>query len=88
MLENVTPVILTFNERENIGRTLERLSWARDVVIVDSLSRDDTVDIASQFKNVRLFRRPSRNTLISGISLSVRQESRRNGSWLWMRIML
>ncbi len=28
-LDDITPVILTFNEAPNIGRTLERLSWAR-----------------------------------------------------------
>ena len=58
MLRNITPVILTSNEGENIGRTLAGLTWARDVVIVDSLSTDATAEIASQFKNVRLFQRP------------------------------
>ena len=58
MLERITPVILTFNEAENIGRTLARLAWAKDVVVVDSDSTDGTRDILAKFPNVRLFNRP------------------------------
>lgn len=57
MLDRVTPVILTLNEAANIGRTLDRLRWAKDVVVVDSLSTDDTRAIAARFPNVRWFER-------------------------------
>lgn len=57
MLEQITPLILTYNEAPNIGRTLERLTWARDVVVVDSFSNDDTIEIASSFPQVRIFQR-------------------------------
>ena len=57
MLEDITPVILTFNEEANIGRTLERLNWARDIVVVDSFSTDATVSIASRNNRVRVFQR-------------------------------
>lgn len=57
LLEQITPVILTFNEQENIGRTLDRLGWARDIVVVDSFSTDNTVGIAEIRPNVRLFQR-------------------------------
>jgi glycosyltransferase involved in cell wall biosynthesis len=57
MLDQITPVILTYNEAPNIGRTLERLTWARDIVVVDSFSNDDTVEIASSFSQVRIFQR-------------------------------
>jgi glycosyltransferase involved in cell wall biosynthesis len=57
MLERVTPVILTFNEEPNIARTLEKLSWAGEVVVVDSFSSDRTVEIAKSFSNVRLVQR-------------------------------
>lgn len=57
MLDQITPLILTYNEAPNIGRTLERLTWARDIVVVDSFSTDDTVEIASSFSQVRLFQR-------------------------------
>ncbi|HKF47792.1 MAG TPA: glycosyltransferase [Terracidiphilus sp.] len=51
-LHEITPVILTFNEEENIARTLRSLSWAPRVVIVDSGSSDATKPIAQSFKNV------------------------------------
>lgn len=57
MLEQITPLILTYNEAPNIGRTLERLTWARDIAVVDSYSTDDTVEIASSFPQVRVFQR-------------------------------
>src|SRR5436190_20853013 len=57
MLEQITPLILTYNEAPNIGRTLERLRWARDIVVVDSFSDDNTLEIISQFSNVRVFQR-------------------------------
>jgi glycosyltransferase involved in cell wall biosynthesis len=57
MIERITPVILTHNESPNIARTLERLTWARDIVVVDSYSSDDTVEQARSFPAVRLFQR-------------------------------
>jgi len=58
VLATITPVILTYNESANIGRSLERLVWAREVVIVDSGSTDDTLAIAARFPNVRTVQRP------------------------------
>jgi glycosyltransferase involved in cell wall biosynthesis len=57
MLEQITPILITYNEQPNIERTLTRLSWAKDIVIVDSFSTDDTLNIIQQFKQVRLFQR-------------------------------
>jgi glycosyltransferase involved in cell wall biosynthesis len=57
VLEQITPVLLTYNEEENIGRTLERLNWAPDIVVVDSYSTDKTVAIARSSPQVRLFQR-------------------------------
>jgi glycosyltransferase involved in cell wall biosynthesis len=57
MLNQITPLLLTYNEAPNIGRTLDRLSWARDVVVVDSLSTDDTRAIVARYPNVRVFER-------------------------------
>lgn len=53
----ITPLILTYNEGPNIGRTLSKLAWARDIVVVDSHSTDDTRTIAARFPNVRVFER-------------------------------
>ena len=57
MLNHITPLILTYNEAPNLGRTLDRLAWARDIVIVDSLSTDDTRAIAARYPPVRVFER-------------------------------
>jgi glycosyltransferase involved in cell wall biosynthesis len=57
LLEDITPLLLTYNEEANIGRALDRLRWARDIVIVDSFSNDNTVQIASGFPQLRVFQR-------------------------------
>jgi len=57
MIERITPVILTHNESPNIRRTLSKLTWARDIVVVDSYSKDDTLEQASSFPMVRTFQR-------------------------------
>jgi glycosyltransferase involved in cell wall biosynthesis len=57
MLENITPVVLTWNEAENVGRCLERLRWAGRVVVVDSGSDDATSSIVGGFPNAVLVTR-------------------------------
>jgi glycosyltransferase involved in cell wall biosynthesis len=57
MLDQITPLILTYNEAPNVGRTLEALKWARDIVVVDSFSHDETLELASSFPQVRVFQR-------------------------------
>lgn len=54
---NVTPLILTYNEEANIGRVLERLTWASRVVILDSYSTDRTLEIVRTFPNVVVHQR-------------------------------
>ena len=56
-LSDITPLILTRDEEPNIERTLERLRWASDVVVVDSFSTDRTVEITRRFPNVRVLQR-------------------------------
>jgi len=52
-LDDITPLVLTWNEAPNLARTLARLTWAREVVVLDSGSTDTTRELASQFPNVR-----------------------------------
>ena len=56
-LTEITPLILTYNEELNLGRCLARLAWAREVMVVDSLSTDRTKEIATCFPNVRFLER-------------------------------
>lgn len=58
MLDQITPLILTFNEAPNIGRVLDRLKWAKHVVVVDSYSADATESIAKAYPNVVFVQRP------------------------------
>jgi glycosyltransferase involved in cell wall biosynthesis len=57
MLNNITPVILTYNEAPNIERTLSALRWANRVIIMDSFSDDATETICRNFPNVKFYQR-------------------------------
>ncbi|HEY9623258.1 MAG TPA: glycosyltransferase family 2 protein [Crinalium sp.] len=57
MLEQITPLILTFNEAANIDRTLKQLVWANRIVVIDSYSTDETLDILKQYPQVDVFQR-------------------------------
>jgi glycosyltransferase involved in cell wall biosynthesis len=54
---DITPVVLTYNEAPNIGRTLSHLEWASRVVVIDSRSSDETREIAKGFANVTFLER-------------------------------
>jgi glycosyltransferase involved in cell wall biosynthesis len=56
--DNITPLVLTFNEEPNLRRCLERLNWAQRVVVLDSGSTDGTEAIAAEFANVEFLTRP------------------------------
>jgi glycosyltransferase involved in cell wall biosynthesis len=57
MLEQITPLILTFNEAPNIERTLKQLRWANDIVVIDSYSHDNTLEIVSRQRQARVLQR-------------------------------
>jgi glycosyltransferase involved in cell wall biosynthesis len=56
-LNQITPLILTFNESANIARTLAPLQWAEQITVVDSGSTDGTIDICGGFSNVSVYDR-------------------------------
>ena len=45
----VTVTVITLNESANLAAALESVSWADEIVVVDSESTDDTVAIARKF---------------------------------------
>jgi len=57
MLTNITPVILTYNEAPNIDRTLQKLTWAKRIVVIDSGSADETLTILHRYPQVDVFQR-------------------------------
>ncbi len=58
MLDQITPVVLCYNEAPNIRRCLERLTWAQRVMVIDSGSTDETAQIVASFSNAQLTVRP------------------------------
>jgi glycosyltransferase involved in cell wall biosynthesis len=57
MLDQITPMLLTFNEAPNLRRTLQKLSWAREILVVDSFSTDETLAILKTMPQARLVQR-------------------------------
>lgn len=55
---SVSVLIITRNEEINISACLKSLAFSDDIVILDSLSTDRTLEIARGFPNVRTVQRP------------------------------
>jgi glycosyltransferase involved in cell wall biosynthesis len=45
----ISVTIITLNEEKNIAECLESLSWADEIVVLDSISSDRTVEIAKRY---------------------------------------
>src|SRR5437879_12162255 len=58
VLDDITPLIITYNEASNIRRTLDKLLWARRIVVVDSGSTDETLDILRGYPQVDVVHHP------------------------------
>lgn len=54
----VTPLLITFNEIQNIERTLAKLDWAERIVVIDSGSTDGTLDILAKDPRIEVVQRP------------------------------
>ena len=53
-LDEVSVLILTWNEAANIGRSVSALGQFSEVLVLDGNSTDETVSLADAFPNVRL----------------------------------
>ncbi|MGA1601752.1 MAG: glycosyltransferase family 2 protein [Prochlorothrix sp.] len=56
-LADITPLILTYNEEDNIDRTLSKLTWASQILIIDSYSTDRTLEIIRQYLQAQVLQR-------------------------------
>jgi len=52
--QKLSALIITLNEEFHIKSLLEDLSFADEIIVVDSFSNDQTVEIVNSFKNVKL----------------------------------
>lgn len=50
----VSAVVITYNEADRITDCLESLSWTQEIIVVDSLSTDQTVSICTHYTD-RIF---------------------------------
>jgi glycosyltransferase involved in cell wall biosynthesis len=57
MIEDITPMIITYNEEANIARTLNRLTWARRILVIDSGSTDGTLDLIRSYPQAEVIHR-------------------------------
>jgi glycosyltransferase involved in cell wall biosynthesis len=48
-MPRLSVIIITYNEERNIERCLRSVQWADEIIVVDSLSTDRTVEICKQF---------------------------------------
>ncbi|MBV9963220.1 MAG: glycosyltransferase family 2 protein [Parafilimonas sp.] len=55
--DTLTAVILTWNEEENIDRTLSCLGWIERIIVVDSNSTDKTLELVRSFSNTEIYQR-------------------------------
>jgi len=55
--DDVTPLLITFNEIQNIGRTVGRLGWAKRIVVVDSGSTDGTLEFLARDPRIEVHHR-------------------------------
>jgi glycosyltransferase involved in cell wall biosynthesis len=54
MLERITPLILTYNEAPNIDRMLQKLTWAKEIIIIDSYSDDGTLERIASYPQTKV----------------------------------
>ncbi|MFN8255264.1 MAG: glycosyltransferase [Bacteroidales bacterium] len=51
----ITPVIIVKDASKTIAQTLESLKWFEEVIVYDTGSLDNTLEIVRNYKNVKLF---------------------------------
>jgi glycosyltransferase involved in cell wall biosynthesis len=55
--DDTTPLLITFNEIQNIARIVGRLDWARRIVVIDSGSTDGTLEFLARDPRIEVHHR-------------------------------
>ena len=58
-IDGITPLLITYDEIQNIERTLAKLAWARRIVAIDSGSTDGTFEVLARTPGVEVHHRVS-----------------------------
>jgi glycosyltransferase involved in cell wall biosynthesis len=58
VLNKVTPLLITYNEAPNLRRTIDKLLWANRIVVIDSGSQDETLNILETYPQAEVFYHP------------------------------
>jgi glycosyltransferase involved in cell wall biosynthesis len=56
--DQITALIITFNEEDNIARTLDSIHWAGHILVIDSGSTDRTLKICSGYSAITVLHNP------------------------------
>jgi len=54
LVDQITVLVLTYNEEPNIARTLDAVKWAKRILVIDSGSTDRTIDIVRQYAQAEI----------------------------------
>ena len=55
--QKISGFVITYNEADNIAACLDTMKWADEMIVVDSFSQDETVQIARRYTD-RVIQRP------------------------------
>jgi len=59
--KKISALLITFNEEKNIKAVLENISFADEIIVVDSFSSDKTIALARQYPHVTVIQRAFTN---------------------------
>lgn len=56
-MPKISALVITLNESKNIASVIDNVSFADEIIIVDSFSEDNTVEIAGAYPKVKVFQK-------------------------------